>query len=403
MVIVSHAFRANSEAGGAAGRLLGNVVGYGLFGVDLFFVLSGFLITGILVDSVEGDGYFSKFYARRTLRIFPLYYGVLLVVFLLTPLLHLHWEGMGWLLLGYLQNIRPEQIVTFTPGAGIALNHFWSLAIEEQFYLVWPAIIFMVRDRRRLLQVTMAGAVGALVLRLVLLHWGATAAAIHVGALTRADSLLLGGSLALLYRTRHWGRVTKLAPWGFAAAAAVVVLSIVHFGGDFAGIPFSPAKRLWVSGPRYTFLALGSACLIAWSLEFGSSCGWLFQRKWLMFFGKYSYGIYVLHMLALSPILTVLRRVIFEATNSKLLGVAGAGVLELGLSVAAAVVCFRIYEKPILGLKAYFSYAYAPKAAMRPIGVEASVGRSPVMEVPVLDVPIIEAPARVREESLVNS
>lgn len=136
MVICSHAFESNYNSGGFLIRTIGHVLFYGFFGVDLFFVLSGFLITGILYDSVNDRGYFRKFYARRALRIFPLYYGVLAVCLLLTRPLHLHWGDMGWLLAFYLQNLHPMKIMSFSPGAPIGLFHFWSLAVEEQFYLV---------------------------------------------------------------------------------------------------------------------------------------------------------------------------------------------------------------------------------------------------------------------------
>lgn len=141
MVVCSHSFESNYNSGSLPVRVLGHLFYYGSFGVDLFFVLSGFLITGILVDSITDAHYFRNFYARRALRIFPLYYLVLLLCFALTRPLHLHWGSMGWLLPVYLQNLRPQEIVTFSAGSGIALFHFWSLAIEEQFYLVWPAIV----------------------------------------------------------------------------------------------------------------------------------------------------------------------------------------------------------------------------------------------------------------------
>ncbi len=131
MVILSHAFKSNYETQGPLINFVGQVLYYGYFGVDLFFVLSGFLITGILYDSRQDDGYFRKFYARRALRILPLYYGVLIVCLLLTHPLHLHWGDMGWLLMLYLQNLHPMKIMDFSPGAGIGLYHFWSLAVEE--------------------------------------------------------------------------------------------------------------------------------------------------------------------------------------------------------------------------------------------------------------------------------
>ena len=356
MVICSHAFVSNYETGGFFVRSVGQLFHYGLFGVDLFFVLSGFLITGILFDSLGDPGFFRKFYARRALRIFPLYYGVLLVLFVLTHSLHLHWGHMGWLLLAYLQNLRPAEINNFSlPGLRIGLYHFWSLAVEEQFYFVWPAVIFFVRGKRSLLLIMLTASAGALFLRLGLLAGGVSAIAIHVTTLCRADSLLLGGVLAMLYRSRHWPRVLQVAPWGFFGAAAVIVASIVLLEPRAALHPL--LDRFWVSGLRYSVLALGFPCLIAWSLRPKSLFQWIFQLSWLRFFGKYSYGIYVLHVLALSLFVLPLRAAFLQTTHSKLLAVAGAGIVSLTIGVLAAYVSFHLYEKPFLRLKHLFDYS----------------------------------------------
>jgi len=355
MVICSHAFESNYETSGALVRFVGHLFYYGLFGVDLFFVLSGFLITGILFDSLNDSGFFRKFYARRALRIFPLYYGVLLVCFALTRLLHLHWGDMGWLLLAYLQNLHPYAFNNFTPGAGIGLYHFWSLAVEEQFYLVWPAVVFFVRGKRGLLVTTLAASVGAFLLRLILLTGGVSALAIHVTTICRADSLLLGGSLAMLYRSRHWPRVLRIAPWGFLGAATIIVASIILLEPRLASHPL--LDRFWLDGVRYSVLALGFVCLIAWSLRPGSLCQWVFQRGWLRFLGKYSYGIYVLHVLALSLLALPLRAAILQATHSKLVAVAAAGIVSLTVGILAAYVSFHLYEKPFLRLKHLFDYS----------------------------------------------
>lgn len=127
MVMGCHAFESNYEAGSPVVRFVGEVLHYGNAGVDLFFVLLGFLITGILYDSLKDEGYFRKFYAVRVLRIFPLYYGVLFVCLLLTWPLHLHWGSMRWMLMLYLQNLRPAGITNFSPGAtsGFITSGHW--------------------------------------------------------------------------------------------------------------------------------------------------------------------------------------------------------------------------------------------------------------------------------------
>ncbi len=373
MVIGSHAFTANAEAGGVLTRRISACLGYGFFGVDLFFVLSGFLITGILVDSLDEDGFFRKFYARRVLRIFPLYYGVLLVLFLLTPVLRLQWHGMGWLMLGYFQNVRPNEIGTFSPGAGVALNHFWSLAVEEQFYLFWPAMVFFIRDRRRLLITTIAISAGALIFRLILIRMGVGAETIHVTTITRADSLLLGGAFSLFYRSSYWPTLLKVAPYGFLVAAAIVLISILRSGNEFGPVfRSSLAMRFWIDGLRYTILALGSACLLAWSLRPDSVCGWFFELRLLRFFGKYSYGIYVLHMIPLPFLLQTQRAALFQVAHNKLLAVAGAGFSTLLLAVGAAYLSFHYYEKPFLRMKRFFDYGSGRDTSKTPGGLSRS-------------------------------
>jgi peptidoglycan/LPS O-acetylase OafA/YrhL len=125
---------------------------YGLWGVDLFFVLSGFLSTGILIDSKGRPGYFANFYARRTLRIFPLYYAVLLLLTVLIPAAVL--QAFDPQLL----TLRPMWPWLYLYGTNVYLgpqtsfsipyvSHFWSLAVEEHFYLVWPLLVWWLTPR----------------------------------------------------------------------------------------------------------------------------------------------------------------------------------------------------------------------------------------------------------------
>src|SRR5271156_4679340 len=111
-------------------------------GVTLFFALSGFLITGILFDTLGSKRYFRTFFGRRVLRIFPLYYGVLLVLLLLTRPLHMDWHGQAYRLWTYTTNIPFTHDWEENPSPYVNLIHFWSLAVEEQFYLIWPLVIF---------------------------------------------------------------------------------------------------------------------------------------------------------------------------------------------------------------------------------------------------------------------
>ena len=361
MVMVSHGFEANLAASSLPVRFLGGALYYGKFGVDLFFVLSGFLITGILIDTRHDPGYFRRFFARRALRILPLYYGVLFVLLGMTPWLHFHWSGMAMPLLMYLQNFRPATIDHLHLSPGIGLYHFWSLAVEEQFYLVWPVIVYWLRGSRHgVLRAAMAGALLALALRLVLLRWGDPGLFIHYGTPTRMDSLLLGGVLAVLFRSpADWVAVTRWAPAAFGLLCLPVVVAAAATGG------YEDGHFYWTTGVRYTVLALAFAALLAWSLTPASVAGRLFEQRWLRTLGKYSYGLYVLHVLVMgfNP---PLRLRLLQLTHSKLAAVAGAGIACMGLSLLAAFLSFQLYEKHFLRFKHRFDYRRvetAPPAA----------------------------------------
>ena len=145
---------------------------WGWAGVDIFFVLSGFLITGILFQTRDRPHRFSTFYTRRVLRIFPLYYGVFAVLLLLTPLLHFQWNRywLFWVfhLGNYLRGFSPSSfpgtsslvrygaLPSRFPWLWVNAGHFWSLCVEEQFYLVWPVVVFSVRRVKPLLAICLA-------------------------------------------------------------------------------------------------------------------------------------------------------------------------------------------------------------------------------------------------------
>ncbi len=195
----------------------------------------------------------------------------------------------------------------------------------------------------------------ALMLRLGLLAMGASPFAMHVTTVCRADSLLLGGALAMLYRSNRWVKVQQWAPWGFAASAIVMLASILVLKPLIRN-----AAQYWVywgNGLSYTVLAVGFGCLIACSLRAGSVCQRVFQLGWLRFLGKYSYGLYVLHVLILTEIDVPLRDAIYGEVHSKLVAVLSAGLLSIGLSIVAAYASYHLYEKPFLNLKHRFDYA----------------------------------------------
>src|SRR5688572_21342309 len=188
-------------------RVYVNVARFGSSGVDLFFVLSGFLITGILLDSKGGSHYFRNFYIRRTLRIFPLYFAFLFYVFRVcpliwpdTPLARMSRDAMAgtseawyWL---YASNLLFARDETFGhPNLAVT----WSLAIEEQFYLVWPLVVALT-SRRALLWTCVALMAGALTVRVWLVAVGAHWILPYVLPMCRIDALAAGALVALAVR-----------------------------------------------------------------------------------------------------------------------------------------------------------------------------------------------------------
>jgi peptidoglycan/LPS O-acetylase OafA/YrhL len=361
-VMASHLFPGTTT--GPLTRALGGALVFGATGVDLFFVLSGFLITGILFDSLSDPGFFRKFYARRVLRIFPLYYGVLFTLLLLTPWLRLQWDGMNWALLFYLQNTNiAGPFYDFHLAHGISLDHFWSLAVEEQFYLVWPLAVFLIRDCKRLFWTCSALSCAALLFRFVLAFHHTIYHIINRSTLCRMDSLLVGAALALLLRSRFHDVVLRSARGMFLLVATVVIsLNLLRLLIENHTQWLFAFDAGYLS-MRFTWMALGSAALMAWCLKPDSVPRRIFETRILRWFGKYSYGLYVLHFVALGFLLRTFRDWIGLLTPSKTAGVAGAGLLSFLVAVVAAYASYNLYEKQFLRLKRYFDYDRPVRAA----------------------------------------
>jgi len=188
--------------------------------VDIFFVLSGFLITGILWDMRHANHRWRNFYVRRALRIFPLYYGLFLCFLFTTPLFHWQWHWTHLSYVFYLQNFvrflphlkyEPENLLPTT------LGHLWSLAIEEQFYLLWPLLVFRVSSLESLIRIAWCIVAGCLLLRITLLlslpHSILDNYFIYRCTFTRIDALAVGGLGALYMRAPNSVGVNKRFYW----------------------------------------------------------------------------------------------------------------------------------------------------------------------------------------------
>jgi len=332
-------------------------------GVDLFFVLSGFLITGILIDSRQESGYFRNFYARRTLRIFPLYYSVLIAVFVLPPLVASRWlpaayselfHNQLWLwtyLQNFLQSKGPHQL----PGFG----HFWSLAVEEQFYWVWPFVVFF-SGNKTLLRICAAVCILSPLLRLALLQCCLTPWAVRELTFTRADTLLFGAGVAVLVRESELASRLVIGVRSLLAAALLclaVILVTRHW------LPYE-APEMEVLG--YSSLGLLFATLIYMLVTRDGPLNRYFSNSVLRWFGKYSYAIYVFQAPLAAAFKALMQR--------KAPGVpefAGALIVfacTTAVSCGAALLSWNLLESRFLRLKRYFgshpSPANAPVATL---------------------------------------
>lgn len=312
------------------------VLGTGYVGVDLFFVLSGFLITGILIRTKDSANYFRNFYARRALRIWPVYYVLLLFTFVVLPLIHPQsvaeifakshpWESYPF----FLQNL------TVNGNSFGTLTATWSLAIEEQFYLVWPLIIFLAPPC--LLKPI---AVGALLLS-VATRWSVQYGLIppiiiYTNTLTRLDGLALGALLALWIPKAQKTTVQLVGFFGIGLTAPIALM----LG--------------YVSPGHWAFFAVVSACfacLVLLTLQTDA----LSKLRFLRYTGKISYCLYLVHV----PVFMLAEKPTIRALGPFRSGVIGDALLFLACILVCyviAAVSWTFFESKFLRLKDRFNY-----------------------------------------------
>lgn len=290
-VVFYHGFPYTGSGMPALERAFLGITQWGFLGVNLFFVLSGFLITGILLDGKHKAGYYHRFYVRRALRILPAY-CLLLVILLLWPRLglldrHISWSFVGLSLI-YLSN--------FTTLFGVPMQYgpLWSLAVEEHFYLLWPAAVRIFKTKW-LLYSTALVLLGSPIIRGILFHAGHSAEGGYTWLV--ADGLAMGALVAILIRT---SLSTRFAMQRFTAA-----LFILFAGAVTAGWRYGILSPDTISGAalRRTLFSILFAGVLSGSLMIGSGRGaWIVNRPILRFYGEISYGLYLIHVLAFDVI-----------------------------------------------------------------------------------------------------
>jgi peptidoglycan/LPS O-acetylase OafA/YrhL len=325
------------------------ILSLGWAGVDLFFVLSGFLITGILIDTRPAANYFQSFYARRALRIFPLYAVFLGVGLLVFPLIvAFDWLPLPsdrWLYFCYLTNWLA---LWQGPWRHSVLAHLWSLAVEEQFYLFWPLLVWLVRPG--FLLRTLIGVECAVVIGRgwwVLQHGPSQAVAL--ATVTRMDGLIIGAICALLIRRyRAPVTITRRLPWIAAGGLYLYAALALRFArpeafDQYAGIPLLALCFGLIV--LYAVLTDGENTRIQRALNFAP----------LGRVGKYAYAMYLFHVPILHFEDTLIDRFVpLEVRSSLAFGcLAVAGLIAITYYLAK--LSYRYFESRFLQWKGRFA------------------------------------------------
>lgn len=330
---------------GPVGDAIGAVTGGGWIGVDLFFVLSGFLITGICLDN-RGRGFFRAFYIRRALRIVPAY-ALLLGILAFVSLVATGRLPNGFAWMGtFTTNLLMARVAGFGAVPATAA-HLWSLAVEEQFYIFWPLIVALL-PRRMAFAVAVAAIPLALVVRGWLLVIDGSAIGAHVLMPARADTLAIGAVLAFVVRSSRWpawrgyARRLGLSNAGLSTLALLVACFAITRP---LTLPVAIALRYSELG---AFFGVMTASVVG-SRGLGSLSRVLDAQP-LQWLGTRSYGVYLIHL----PVsTTMLAAGLAPRTPLDLVGFMFAATI---VTCALAELSWRTIERPALGLKRFARY-----------------------------------------------
>ncbi len=327
----------------------------GWTGVTMFFVLSGFLITGILYDTRHDSQFFKRFFMRRAVRIFPIFYLVVLLLLILTPILHYHLRWGHLLFLAYLGNFIGNYDFSYYsfisaqhPYISFNISHFWTLCVEEQFYLLWPLVVWLIRDRVRLIRTAFALSLLSILFRVLMAHFTNPSLAERWIVRTlpfQMDGLLIGAILALLLRGPAADRWQRLCLPLFAVAAPIAA----------AMLAFATWNAIWYPALIFTVLALASAGLIGMALRTDSFVFRPLYWKPFRALGRYSYGFYVYH-----DIFGWTWIMFFVYMSRRLHSLALGGGIELVLNFVTIFIVSKLsydfFEVKFLRLKRHFEY-----------------------------------------------
>lgn len=314
--------------------LLTRIAKFGRTGVSLFFVLSGFLITRILIATKGSPSYFSSFYIRRSLRIFPLYYLFLTLTFVILPLLSgkpfapFNLQVYSWT---YLQNFA---LAFRWPHTGPI--HLWSLSVEEHFYLFWPLLIYLLSIRK-----IVGASVMIIIMAFMVRYFMVTHDyEVYYFTFARIDELSMGALLAVLEIKNKLidKNANKILLFSLLFAIPTIAFLVI-----FTGI-----KNPIIQIIKYNLLAITFFGMVAYviALRDTSRVKKFLRTRPMLFSGKISYGLYLFHPLCIATIWSV-----FPQGNLLL-----NFVIAVGFTFLVASASYYLFELNFLKLKRFFEY-----------------------------------------------
>lgn len=335
MVMLFHFFSASPLKGSSVFVYMQSMTKIGQTGVVLFFVLSGFLITRILIATKNNQDFFRNFYARRAFRIFPLYYLFLIIYYFIVPLINntpiIHFSN-SWYVWIYLQNFADTFHWQYVDGP----PHYWSLAVEEHFYLFWPLIVFYVKETKLTNIIYMLILISWLT-RIVLIINGFGAA--HF-TFSNVDALAIGALLAL----KEWNYgLESFSVKYFFTCFSIGVLSLLLIWVFVQG-----ESVFFIQVIRSTFLGFLYYSFIGFVIALNEDNFFkkILTSNFLLFTGKISYGLYVYHQLIIHSYFDVFK------TGYQILDFVICMLLVYGISSLS----FYLFELQLLKFKKYFTY-----------------------------------------------
>jgi peptidoglycan/LPS O-acetylase OafA/YrhL len=347
MVFICH-FGGGAKSPNRIVRLAGLITQAGWTGVILFFVLSGFLISGILWDARESERWWINFYMRRALRIFPVYYAALALVFLTAALAHKAVQSLKhlWIFALYLQN-GPFAAYVGT-GSPLWTSHLWSLAVEEQFYLIWPFLLLRAKSLDQAKRLCLGVFLLSFVFRWASLHMLVNPMSHSEGLISQCGALATGGYLSMCFRQPLvWIRLQRSAHY-LAPALLVAFIGIALRAGSF----HADSQLMFVAGIGCIGLFYGALLVLAMGTGVTNRC---MVTAPLRRMGKISYGFYVVHVLFIPVFLWVTTSIAPNAsgTTREVIHAMVAG----GMSYLLASLSLRYFELPFLKLRSKFRQA----------------------------------------------